>query len=88
MLIERAALPELHPGDLLAVPATGAYNASMASNYNRLPRPAAVMVADGEAELVQRRETMEDLLARERVGEQDICAPIARTRSSPNLSWR
>ena len=47
MLIERARLPELHAGDLLAVPATGAYAASMASNYNLLPRPAAVMVDDG-----------------------------------------
>jgi len=65
VLIERAELPELHAGDLLAVPATGAYNASMASNYNGLPRPATVFVADGEAELVQRRETVEDLLARE-----------------------
>ena len=44
VLIERVELPELHPGDLLAVPATGAYNASMASTYNQLPRPAAVMV--------------------------------------------
>ena len=65
VLIERAELPELHAGDLLAVPATGAYNASMASNYNALPRPATVMVADGEAQLVQRRETVEDLLSRE-----------------------
>ena len=47
------------------MPATGAYNASMASTYNQLPRPAAVMVSDGHARLVQRRETIEDLLARE-----------------------
>jgi diaminopimelate decarboxylase len=65
VLIERVRLPELHAGDLLAVPATGAYNASMASTYNQLPRPAAVMVSDGQARLVQRRETIEDLLARE-----------------------
>jgi diaminopimelate decarboxylase len=65
VLIERIELPELHPGDLLAVPATGAYNASMASTYNQLPRPAAVMVSEGHARLVQRRETIEDLLARE-----------------------
>jgi diaminopimelate decarboxylase len=65
VLIERAELPELHPGDLLAVPVTGAYAASMASNYNLLPRPAAVMVADGEARLVQRRESVDDLLARD-----------------------
>jgi diaminopimelate decarboxylase len=65
VLIERIELPELRPGDLLAVPATGAYNASMASTYNQLPRPAAVMVSEGHARLVQRRETIEDLLARE-----------------------
>jgi diaminopimelate decarboxylase len=65
VLIEDISLPELHPGDLLAVPATGAYTASMASNYNLLPRPAAVMVSNGEARLVQRRETVEDVLARE-----------------------
>jgi diaminopimelate decarboxylase len=65
VLIERIRLPELRPGDLLAVPATGAYNASMASTYNLLPRPAAVMVSGGEARLIQRRETIDDLLARE-----------------------
>ena len=66
VLIEQLRLPELAPGDLLAVPATGAYNASMASNYNLLPRPAAVMAGDGRARLVQRRETIEDLLSRDR----------------------
>jgi diaminopimelate decarboxylase len=65
VLIEGIALPELHPGDLLAVPVTGAYAASMASTYNALPRPAAVLVSGGEAELVQRRETLDDLLARD-----------------------
>ena len=59
------AAPELHPGDLLAVPATGAYAASMASNYNLLPRPAAVLVEGGEPRLVQRRETLADLLGRD-----------------------
>jgi len=49
-------------GDVLAVFATGAYNASMSSNYNRIPRPAAVLVSDGGADLIQRREQPEDLL--------------------------
>ena len=48
---------------MLAVAATGAYSASMASNYNGLPRPAAVVVRDGAARLVVRRETVADLLA-------------------------
>ena len=65
VLIEQIRLPELTTGDVLAVPATGAYNASMASTYNLLPRPAAVMVRDGEARVIQRRETVDDLLARD-----------------------
>ncbi len=50
-------------GDTLAVLVTGAYNYSMASNYNRVPRPAVVMVKDGQARVVVRRETYEDLVA-------------------------
>jgi diaminopimelate decarboxylase len=65
ILIEGIGLPELRPGDVLAVPATGAYSASMASTYNALPRPAAVMVDDGQARLIVRRETVDELLARE-----------------------
>jgi diaminopimelate decarboxylase len=49
-------------GDLLAVPVTGAYGYSMASNYNKVPRPAVVFVRDGEARVVVRRETLDDLL--------------------------
>ena len=49
-------LPTTESGDIVAVFATGAYNASMSSNYNRIPRPAAVLVHDGSAELVQKRE--------------------------------
>lgn len=63
LIRDRVALPDdLAVGDLLAVAATGAYTASMASNYNRLPRPAAVMVSNGEVRVVQRRETYEDLV--------------------------
>ena len=62
VLLKDVALPASASGDLLVVMATGAYNASMASNYNRIPRPAAVLVHDGEADLIQRREQPEDLL--------------------------
>ena len=63
---EHAPLPgDLAVGDLLAVAATGAYTASMASNYNRLPRPAAVLVKDGQVRPLQRRETLDDLVARD-----------------------
>jgi diaminopimelate decarboxylase len=53
---------DLAPGDLVAVAATGAYCRSMASNYNHVPRPAVVAVKDGEARVIVRRETEEDLL--------------------------
>jgi diaminopimelate decarboxylase len=54
---------DVQPGDLLAVPGTGAYCRSMASNYNHVPRPPVVSVADGAARVVVRRETEDDLLA-------------------------
>ncbi|MBX6357467.1 MAG: diaminopimelate decarboxylase [Micromonosporaceae bacterium] len=54
---------DVAPGDLLAVPGTGAYCRSMASNYNHVPRPPVVAVADGQARVVVRRETEDDLLA-------------------------
>ncbi|MFM8827056.1 MAG: diaminopimelate decarboxylase [Actinomycetota bacterium] len=63
VLIEDAALPGgVRPGDLLVTPVTGAYGHSMANNYNKIPRPAVVFVADGTARLVVRRETFEDLV--------------------------
>ena len=62
VLIERAELPEPRRGDLIAVPATGAYTLGMASNYNGVPRPAAVLVGGGDARLIRRRETVDDLL--------------------------
>ncbi len=65
VLIERVALPEPRRGDVLAVPATGAYTLGMASNYNGVPRPAAVLVGGGEARVILRRESVDDLLARE-----------------------
>ena len=65
VLIERVSLPEPRRGDLLAVPATGAYTLAMGSNYNGVPRPAVVLVAEGRAGLILRRETVEDLLSRE-----------------------
>jgi len=62
ILIESVDLPEPLRGDVLAVPATGGYTLAMASNYNGVPRPAAVLVADGEAQLIRRRESVDDLL--------------------------
>ncbi|WP_456274173.1 diaminopimelate decarboxylase [Bacillus sp. AK031] len=62
MLIWDLPLPESQQGDLLAVFCTGAYGYSMANNYNRIPRPPVVFVEKGEAKLVVRRESFEDLL--------------------------
>ncbi len=59
---EDMPLQSAHRGDILAVLTTGAYNFSMASNYNRLPRPPVIMVKDGEARVAVRRETYEDLV--------------------------
>ena len=67
MLIDDVVLPPPRVGDLLAVPVTGAYTLSMSSNYNATPRPAAVLVRDGETRLIRRRETVDDLLAVEDV---------------------
>ena len=61
ILIKETPLPETEAGDILVVMDTGAYNYSMASNYNRLPRPAAVLVNNGEANLFLQRETYVDL---------------------------
>lgn len=62
LIQEHTHIQPVEAGDLLAVLCTGAYNFSMASNYNRIPRPAVVMVRDGKARLVVRRETYEDLV--------------------------
>ncbi len=63
-LVRDAAVPaDIAVGDILATPVTGAYGHSMGSNYNKVLRPAVVFVADGNARLVVRRETYEDLLA-------------------------
>ena len=65
VLIRGIALPRLAAGDLLAMPMVGAYCLPMASNYNLVPRPAVVLVKEGEASLIQRRETFHDLTARD-----------------------
>jgi len=70
ILIQEADLPATHPGDVLVVLGTGAYNYSMASNYNRIPRPAAVLVGEGRAEVIVLRETLDDLLRQDRLPER------------------
>ena len=67
VLIYDAAIALPASGDILAVQCTGAYNHSMASNYNRLPRPAVVLVCDGKADVIYRRETLEELVANDEI---------------------
>lgn len=62
IVIKEIELPKLQPGDILAVTTTGAYGYSMASNYNRNPRPAVVFCENGNSQLVIKRETFEDLV--------------------------
>lgn len=63
MLIWDLELPKVNSGDLLAVACTGAYNYSMASNYNRIRRPAVVFVKDGQSDLVVKRESLQDIVS-------------------------
>ena len=63
VLIRDVRLPALEPGDLIAIPSSGAYAPSMASNYNLNPRPAIVMVGAGSARLIRRRESYADMMA-------------------------
>jgi diaminopimelate decarboxylase len=65
VLIRETTLPEPRPGDVLATPVTGAYVYAMANNYNGVPRPPVVFCANGDARVVVRRETYEDLYGRD-----------------------
>ncbi|MGH7870197.1 MAG: diaminopimelate decarboxylase family protein, partial [Candidatus Dormibacteraceae bacterium] len=62
LLIEDVRLPQLKAGELLCVPACGAYTLSESLSYNGIPRPEAVLVGNGQARVIRRRETLEDLL--------------------------
>src|SRR5881409_1446004 len=65
ILITDVEMPALKPGDVIAVPAAGAYCLAMASNYNGMPRPEVLMLRDGKAHVMRRRETLDDLVAAE-----------------------
>jgi diaminopimelate decarboxylase len=70
VLIKDAQMPKTEPGDVLVVVSTGAYNYSMSSNYNRLLRPAAVLVKEGDANVILQRETYQDLIRQDRLPER------------------
>jgi diaminopimelate decarboxylase len=65
ILIENLPLPDIQPGELIAVPVSGAYHLSMSSNYNGALRPAVIWINQGVPKLVMRRETPEDLIRRD-----------------------
>src|SRR5947208_6039919 len=65
ILITDIEMPALEPGDVICLPAAGAYCLAMASNYNGMPRPEVLLVGDGKARVMRRRETLDDLLAAE-----------------------
>jgi diaminopimelate decarboxylase len=67
ILIQQAQFPPVQPGEAIAILATGAYNYSMASNYNRITRPAAVLVRDGQGQVIIERETYQDLVKCDRL---------------------
>lgn len=70
VLIKAACIAPPETGDILAVQSTGAYNYAMASNYNRLTRPACVLVSNGHADLIARRESLDDLISHDMVPER------------------
>ena len=65
VIVRRALLDDPRPGDVIVTPATGAYGYAMASNYNGVPRPPVVFCSGGQARVVVRRETFDDLIARD-----------------------
>jgi diaminopimelate decarboxylase len=65
ILIQELPMPDVQPGECIAVPVSGAYHLSMGSNYNGARRPAVLWLSDGQANLIQRRETLEDLVCRD-----------------------
>ena len=65
ILVKDAHVPRLEAGEIIGLPASGGYNLAMSSNYNMAPRPAVVSVRAGESRVMQRRETIDDLMARD-----------------------
>jgi diaminopimelate decarboxylase len=66
VLIRSVRLPTAHAGDVLAIPATGAYSVAMSSNYNETPRPAVVLLDGGRARVIREREAVADIWRLER----------------------
>jgi diaminopimelate decarboxylase len=67
ILIENISLPKLSAGDVICVYNTGAYNYSMASNYNRVEKPAMVLVNNSQSDIIVSRESFEDLISKDNI---------------------
>ena len=67
ILVESVNLPKLNNGDVLCIYNTGAYNYSMSSNYNRVEKPAMVLVNSSQSDIIVNRESLDDLIARENI---------------------
>jgi diaminopimelate decarboxylase len=80
VLLRDITLPPLEFGDILAVPMAGAYTLSMASNYNLVGRPALVLVRDGQDFVIQRRETLDDVMRRDEALPTDDRRPTTDDR--------
>jgi diaminopimelate decarboxylase len=65
VIVPDALLDDPKPGDVVVTPATGAYGYAMSNNYNGICRPPVIFVKDGDARVVVRRETFEDLVSRD-----------------------
>lgn len=73
ILIKDVELPELEPGDIICVFATGAYNYSMSSNYNRMPKPEAILAQNGHSDVIIKRETYDDIIDLDVIPERFSC---------------
>jgi diaminopimelate decarboxylase len=73
ILINSVELPKTVPGDIICVFATGAYNYSMSSNYNRIPKPEAILVQNGQTDVIIKRETYEDIVSLDEIPQRLSC---------------
>jgi len=89
-ILPEADLPEVEPGDVIAVLDTGAYQDALANNFNALPRPATVLVSGERSELIRRAETVQDVFARDVVPErlQDRRVVVLEDEERKEIEWR
>jgi len=89
-ILPEADLPDVGPGDVIAVLDTGAYQDALSNNFNALPRPAAVLVSGERSELIRRAETVQDVFARDVVPErlQDRRVVVLEDEERKEIEWR